>query len=303
MMLRERVYRKLLAGYPRPFRDQHAACMLATLLDGAEGRGAIGELRELGGLVGGGLRARAELARRAGQGEWRHGLAMLLAPLAAVNLAVIGAAFWVVQNPRGLGVVHGVSKWWVAVTLAAVALVGAVAAQRRWLAIAAAVVGLIPLGSDEWLQASGRGDLDHFSIAGQRGFDGPLMSPFWLFLAASILVAVVAGGFGAPTGRALRRLAALIAGAVVVAATIPTSLHLLLALALLGAAACAVLGAWDRRLHGVGLMLWVVTLPYVFWWFASSYPAHPVWLLPYLGVLPLTATSAWLGRRRQRLLT
>lgn len=301
MTWRERVYRSLLAGYPRSFRDLHAECMLATLLDGAVHRGAIGELRELGGLVGGGLRARGELGRRAGRDEWRHGVAMLLALLATVNLAVIAAALWAVQHPPGLSVVHGVSTWWVVVALAAVALVGAVATQRGRLAVAAAIVGLIPLGFDEWSQASGRGDLDHFSIAAQRGFDGPLMSPFWLLLAVVILVAAVAGRFDAPSGRAARRLSAMVGGAVVVAATIPTSLHLLLALALVGTVACSVLGAWDRRLHGAGLALWIITLPYVFW-FSTSDPMHPGWLLPYLGLLPLTATIAWVGRRRQRLL-
>jgi hypothetical protein len=300
MSLRERVYRRLLASYPPCFRDEHAESMLETLLDGVADRGAIGELRELGGLVGGGLRARGELARRAGGGGWRHGVAMLLAPLAAVNLAVIVAAFWSVQHPAGLGSAHGVSTWWAVATLAAVALAGAVAAQRRRLAIAAAAVGLSPLGFDTWLQASGRSDLDHFSTAHLRGFGGPPMSPFWLFLAVVMLVAAVSGRFAAP-GRASRRLAALAGGVVIVATTIPTSLQLLLALALLGTVPCALLGAWDRRLHGAGLALWVIALPYVFWW-ASSYPTQPGWLLPYLGVLPLTATGAWLGRRRQRLL-
>jgi hypothetical protein len=301
-MWRERVYRRLLAGYPLRFRDEHAASMLETLLHGAADRGAIGELRELGGLLVGALRARGELARRAGRGEWRHGVAMLLAPLAAVNLAVIVAAFVRVQYPAGLGVARGVSTWWAVATLAAVALVGAVAARRRWLATAAAFAGLILQGYDAWSQASGRSDLDHFASAHFRGFDGPLMSPFWVFLAAIVLVAAISGRFGAPLGRALHRLPALLVGALIVAATIPTSLYLLLALALLGTVACAVLGAWDRRLHGVGLALWVITLPYVFYWCTSSNPMRPGWLLSYLGVLPLTATIAWAGRRRQRLL-
>ena len=295
MTRRERAYRALIAAYPRPFRDQHGDCMLGTLLDGAPHRGALAELREVAALVTGGLRARGDHAQRSGRGAWRHGVAALLAPLAAVNLAVVATAFWSVQHSRGGA--DGVSAWWALATLAAAGLLAAVALRRRGMAIAFAVAGLIPLGYDEWLQATGRGDGDHFSMAARQGFEGPQMSPFWLFLAAVVVVASVAWSAEAAPGRPSRRLAALLGGAIATALLLPLSLHVLLALALAGAAVAVPLGGLDRRLHGTGMALWLISLPYVTVWWP---PMHLGWLAAYLTVLPAIGVVAWIARRNRR---
>src|SRR5687767_10492142 len=133
MIGRERVYRALIAAYPQTFRDDHGECLLGMLLDGAKHRGALAEFREVAALVVGGLRARGDHAQRSGRGAWRHGVAALLAPLAAVNLAVIATAFWLVQQRPGPS--QGVSTWWLLAMLAAVGLFAAVAFRRRGMAI------------------------------------------------------------------------------------------------------------------------------------------------------------------------
>lgn len=295
MIGRERIYRGLVAAYPRPFRDQHGECMLGTLLDGAGHRGALAELREVAALLAGGLRARGDHAQRSGRGAWRHGVGALLAPLAAVNLAVVATALWFVQRETGFS--HGVSTWWVPATLAAVGLLASVAFCRRGMAITFSLIGLIPLGYDEWLQATGRGDSDHFSIAAQRGFEGPQMSPFWLFLAGVIFVASVAWSAEAAPGRPSRRLAALLGVTLATAALLPFSLYVLLALAFIGMAVSVPLGSLDRRLHGIGIALWLISLPYVaFWWPLMFFG----WLVAYLTVLPAIGIVAWIARRKHR---
>ncbi len=299
MSRRERVYRALLSCYPQPFREQHAASIAETLLDGAAHRGTLAELRELGALAAGSVRAHGDAARRSGHGSWRHGASLLLAPLAAVNLGVVATAFWVDRSLAGRDG-SSVSIWWLVATSAAAGLAGAIALRRRGAAIAFALLGLVPLGYDEWHQATGSGDLDHFSQASLTGRGGPLMSPSWLFLAGIVLVATFAWRPRRASGRPSRRLGAIAGGAVTIALLVPASLQLLLVVALVGAAACVPLGGVDRRLHGIGFALWVVTLPYVAWWWMASASTHAGWFAGYLALPSLTGSVAWVARRRRR---
>lgn len=302
MSWRERIYRMLVALYPRQFRIRHADCIVSTLLEGADERGAQGEVRELLGLLTGIVRARGDEARTVGQGEWRHGVAPLLGPMAAVNLAVIATAFWAVQHPSSGAVVHGFERWWLTAIVSAIGLVAAVALRRRALAIAFAVAGLVPLGYDEWLQASGRGGQDHFAFAALGGFQGPLMSAFWLFFAGVLLVAALAWSPGVAKGRPLQRLVALLGPTVAIAALLPGNLSVLLGIALAGIVVCALLGSLDRRLYGATFALWFVALPYVFWWATASVADPVVAVLEIYAVIPpLIGIYAWHSRRRRRL--
>ena len=294
---RERAYRLLLRRYPQPFRAQHEACMLATLQDGARDRGLFSELRELASLAVGAARAHGSHAHEIGQDKWRHGPGALLGPLTAINLAVVASAFVAVHAD---GEITDIGRWWALALLSSVGLAVAVAFRWRVTSVLCVVALLVPLGYDEWLQATGRGDEDHFSIAAQRGFDGPMMSPFWLCVVLTMLVAAAAGP-GARAGRPAPRLAALALSAVAIATTIPASLYMLLVLGTIGALLCAIFGAWDRRLHGTALALWIIALPYVFWTAATGQIPQQIALLLYVAILPAIATIAFANRSRRQL--
>ena len=293
---REGAYRLLLRAYPQPFRAQHEVCMLVTLQDGARDRGFFSELRELASLAAGAARAHGSHAHEIGQDKWRHGPGALLGALTAINLAVVASAFVAVHADGEIGI----GRWWALALLSSVGLAVAVAFRWRVSSTLCVAALLVPLGYDEWLQATGRGDEDHFSIAAQRGFNGPTMSPFWLFVVLPMLAAAAAKP-GARAGRPAPRLAALALSAVVIAVTIPASLYILLALATIGALLCTLFGAWNRRLHGTALALWLIALPYVFLTALIGPTPQQIALLLYIAILPAIATIALVNRRRRQL--
>lgn len=57
------------------------------------------------------------------------------------------------------------------------------------------------------------------------------------------------------------------------------------------------LGGLDRRLHGIGIALWLISLPYVFWWWTYSLTPRAGWLAAYLTML--AATGVVLGSRAE----
>lgn len=305
MSRRERLYRRLLLLYPQGFRAGHAEAIVGTLLDGARERGVWAESRELAGLLAGVVRARGEEGMRSGRGKWRHGFALLLVPLAVVNLAIVGAASWSLEQQASPGSgLQSLGGWWILTLLAAVGLVASVGLRRRFPALTFAMAGVVPLAYDEWLQASGRGIGDHFSMAHTAGFQGPLMSPFLLFTAGVTVICVLAWSPRARDWTGLWRAVWCFTAALAVGVLIPTSLYVLLALALVAMPVCLMAGVWDRRLYGVGLALWLIALPYVFWWWATELEEMQLWstylMYAYVLFLPALGVCASVARRRRR---
>ncbi|WP_061292857.1 hypothetical protein [Herbidospora cretacea] len=91
-MTLEQRYRRLLAAYPRPYRERHGDELVGTLLEAAPPGLRRPPLREAISLVTGGLGARVRAARPPGVRWWADGLQLGLL-LVAANQFAINAPF------------------------------------------------------------------------------------------------------------------------------------------------------------------------------------------------------------------
>jgi hypothetical protein len=134
-------YRRLLACYPRWYREERGAELVGTLLDGARPGQVRPSGREAWALILEGLRLRAGTsAHRTARASLVGGLQV--AVLLLIMLAVLRDVFTFRQGPDG-PVALPEPAWWVLVTallLCEVALFGLVAAGRFGAAVPASVV-------------------------------------------------------------------------------------------------------------------------------------------------------------------